>query len=618
MCGITAYVGPREAQDVLLSGLTRLEYRGYDSAGIAVLNPDAKLHVARAVGQLGALKQQVKANPLAGTTGIGHTRWATHGRPTEVNAHPHTSADGRVSLVHNGIIENYEILREKFCKGIKFKGETDTEVAANVIAYFLAKQPASKRNLHAALTSAVKHFKGAYALVAMSPDTPAELAVAREGSPMILGVGDGEVLVASDVPAVLAYTNRVIYLDEGETASLRVLDGSASIDLFNADGERQKPRTKKVELSLEQAEKGGYPHFMLKEINEQPDALSATLRGRIKGGSIDLSELGWGEARLRKFKRIVMLACGTSYYSAVVARYSLLELCSLPVEVEIASEFRYASPNIDKNTLVIAISQSGETTDTKMAAELAKKLGATVLAVCNVMGSSIPRMADATLYTRAGIEIGVASTKAYTTQILALQLFATWFARSRDELSASAEKKLVKELKQIPELAKQTLNGKLVGIKRCADRYRDVYNFMFIGRRFNYATAFEGALKLKEISYIHAEGYGAGEMKHGPLALVEGSFPTVVICPDSPYYDKTISNIQEIKSRDGVIVAIASEGDTDIKKLADYLIYIPKTREMLSPILAVIPLQLLAYYTAVNRGCDPDKPRNLAKAVTVE
>jgi len=611
MCGIIGYSGPRDASTVVMDGLSRLEYRGYDSAGIAILGNDGKPHVRRAVGKLSELAKILKTDPLIGNTGIGHTRWATHGRATVPNAHPHTSADGQIFILHNGIIENYAELRQKYLPKVKLQGETDTEIAANVIA----KKLESSKTLHEAVRKSCAEFLGAYAFCVMSPKFPGEIVVARAGSPLILGLGKGENFVASDVPAILPYTKRVIYLDEGESAVVT----AEAIVVYAADGKQRNVKPVTVDLSLDAAEKGGYPHFMLKEINEQPEAIANTLRGRIKKGAVDLAaELGLSKAKVGKFKQIHLIACGTSYYSALAARTAMQELIGVPVMCETASEYRYTNPVVDSKTLAIAISQSGETTDTKLAAELAKEHGATVIAVANVMGSSIPRMADATLYTRAGVEIGVASTKAYTTQITALLLLTVWLARQRESMNAKQEKAFVKEIAGIPEKAKALLSSKLVGVKRCAAFYQNVHNFMFIGRRYNFATAFEGALKLKEISYIHAEGYGAGEMKHGPIALVEGTFPTIVICPDSPYYAKTISNIREIKARDGVVVAVASEGDEGIKELADYLIYIPKTSEMLSPILAVIPLQLLAYYTAVNRGCDPDKPRNLAKAVTVE
>jgi len=613
MCGIIGYVGERNAQQVVLDGLSRLEYRGYDSAGIAILDASNTLHITRAVGKLAELVKKLKGSPLTGSTGIGHTRWATHGKATEANAHPHVDVKGRFSLVHNGIIENFQTLKRDQLKGVKFSSETDTEVAAKLIGKLLA----NSKSLHDALRAGMKHFEGAYAIAAVSADHPDEIVVARCGSPLILGVGKGENFIASDVPAILPYTDRIIYLDEGESAIVRA-DG---IQLFDAKGKPKEVKPTKVHLSVEAAEKGGYEHFMLKEIFEQPDSIEKTLTGRIKKGVVDLSELGLSAAKIKRIKRIHILACGTSFHAGLVAKYAIQEFAKLPVQVSIASEFRYEHPVVEKGTLVIAISQSGETTDTRFAALLAQEMGAQVLAVSNIVGSSIPRMADATLYTRAGIEIGVASTKAYTTQIAALLLFVIWLARNQEEVSGmtlAQEKKLVKELQQVPELARALLNSKMVGVKRCAAFYQNVNNFMYIGRRYNYATAFEGALKLKECSYIHAEGYGAGEMKHGPIALVEGTFPTIVICPASDVYDKTISSMREIKARDGVIVAVASEGDDEIKQLADYLIVVPKTRECFSPLLTALPMQLLAYYTAVNRGCDPDKPRNLAKAVTVE
>ncbi len=610
MCGIVGYVGNANAQAILLDSLSRLEYRGYDSAGLALLDDQNLLEVTKHPGKLDNLTHALEKVPLEGKCGIGHTRWATHGKPTRANAHPHLSYDGRVALVHNGIIENDQALKAKYLKGIKLKGQTDSEVVANLVALRLQKYG----DLYQALASVVKELQGAYALCAMSPDCPGEIIVARLGSPLILGIGKKQNFIASDVPAILPYTKSIIYLDEGDLARIR----ADKVEVYAASGKRRRVKAKQVKLSLEAAEKGGYPHFMLKEIHEQPEAIDHTLRGRIKRGRVELQELESFKTRFKRVKQIQIIACGTSYHAGVVGSYVLQEFTGLSTTPLIGSEYRYCSPVVDKHTLVIVISQSGETADTKSALNYAREQGALTLAICNVPQSSIPRIADASLYTRAGIEIGVASTKAYTTQLVALILFALWLGQERESMSQARIRKLTKELRALPEMITSILQSKLVGVKRCAARYQNVNNFMYIGRRYNYATAFEGALKLKEISYIHAEGYGAGEMKHGPIALVEGTFPTIVICPKSLVYEKTLVNIKEIRARGGVIVAIASQGDEEIKKVADYLIYIPVCSEVLSPILAIVPLQLLAYYTAVKRDKDPDKPRNLAKSVTVE
>ena len=610
MCGIIGYVGKRKATDVLVDGLSRLEYRGYDSAGVAVVDKQNKLKVVKAVGKLINLKGRLGQSRISGGLGIGHTRWATHGRATEVNAHPHTAAKDSLAIIHNGIIENHATLRKKYLTGVKLKSDTDTEIAAHL----LAKKFKVTKDLHKAMRQIMGLMEGAYALCALSADAPDEFVVARVSSPLIIGVGDGENFVGSDVPAILPYTNKIIYLEDNESARIT----ADKVEIFDKNGKRKSVKPKRVKLSIEAAEKSGYPHFMLKEIHEQPDAIEATLSGRIKKGQVDLSELGLKAAQLKRIKRIQIIAAGTSSYAGQIGALAIQDLARIPCEAVIASEYRYSNPVVDKSVLAVAISQSGESADTKAAMELAKKRGAQTMAISNVIDSSIPRMVDTTLYTRAGIEIGVAATKTYTAQITALSLLALWLGQKSETIKPAAEKKLTTELKKVPGLLRKLLGTNLVGVKRCASRYQNVYNFMYMGRNYNYATAFEGALKLKELSYIHAEGYGAGEMKHGPIALIEGTFPTIVICIDCPIQDKIMSNIREIKARDGVIVAVASEGNKEIRELADYLIYVPKTSEPLSPLLTVVPLQLLAYYTAVNRGCDPDQPRNLAKSVTVE
>ena len=608
MCGIVGYVGPREATEVLIEGLRRLEYRGYDSAGVAVMNGTG-VQVRKAVGRLSALEKVLSANGIHGGVGIGHTRWATHGVPNEVNSHPHVSYDGKVSIIHNGIIENYrELKRELAEQGVKFQSDTDTEV----VAHLLAK--AFDGDLLTTLSKVVKRLRGAYALAVCHSDQPDRIVATRMGSPLVIGIGEGENFIASDVPAVLKYTRQIVFLEEGCLAEV-TRDG---VKLFDADLKPLGFTPTTTSLTLDAAEKEGYEHFMLKEIHEQPHALAETIRGRIDGDHVDLSELELDAESLKGVKRIAILACGTSLYSGMVGKYLLERFTRIPTETWSASEFRYADPVIDQGMLVIAVSQSGETADTLEALRIVKEGGARTIAICNVMGSSIPRMVDATLYTRAGPEIGVASTKAYTTQLAGFVLLAVGIGRLVGKTDAATEKTIVEGLRQMPGQVKALLDEDIVAVKRCAKRYKDVFNFMYIGRHFNYPTAMEGALKLKEISYIHAEGYAGGEMKHGPLALVEGTFPTIAIAPQGKTREKLISNVQEIKARKGVVVMLSTHGDEEARELADYLIEIPACEEELSPILAVVPLQLLAYYTATQLGRDVDKPRNLAKSVTVE
>lgn len=608
MCGIVGYIGTREATEVLIEGLRRLEYRGYDSAGVAVLNGDG-MKTRRAVGRLSALEDELERDALHGGLGIGHTRWATHGVPSVANCHPHTSFDGKVSLIHNGIIENHrELRRELVDQGVEFRSETDTEVVAHLIA------KSYDGDLLRTFRGVVKRLRGAYALAVCHEDEPDKIVCTRIGSPLVIGVGDGENFIASDVPAILKYTRKVVFLNEHELAVI----ASDGVKVFDADLKPIDFTISETNLSLDAAEKEGYEHFMLKEIHEQPHALAETIRGRVNGDSVDLSELNLDAEALKGVRRVAILACGTSLYSGMVGKYLMERFTNLPTETWSASEFRYADPVIDEGMLVIAVSQSGETADTLEALRIVKEGGARTIAVCNVMGSSIPRMCDATLYTRAGPEIGVASTKAYTTQLAAFILLSVGIGSLLDKVDAADEKRLVAGLKQLPDQVKALLDEDIVAVKRCAKRYKDVFNFMYIGRHFNYPTAMEGALKLKEISYIHAEGYAGGEMKHGPLALVEGTFPTIAIAPQGKTREKLISNVQEIKARKGVVVMVSTQGDEEARELADYLIEIPPCEEELSPILAVVPLQLLAYYTATQLGRDVDKPRNLAKSVTVE
>ena len=609
MCGIVGYVGHRDASEVLLDGLTRLEYRGYDSAGVAILNGNGSITVSKAVGRLAELRKKLEADPIRGHTGLGHTRWATHGVPSERNAHPHLSQDGRLSIIHNGIIENYRELRQELtAAGVEFTSETDSECIAHLVAR------AYSGDLLKALHQTLPKLEGTYALAVCHEQQPDLIVCTRTGGPLVVGLGDGENFLASDVPALLRYTREILYLEEGCLAEI-TRDGVA---LYDRDLKPITAASVTTDLTEDAAEKGGYEHFMLKEIHEQPTAIAQTMRGRCTASGIDLSELGLSLETLKSVKRIQLLACGTSLYSAMVGKYALERYARLPTQAWSASEYRYADPVIDKTDLIVAISQSGETADTIEALKRARAAGARAISICNVMGSSIPRLSDATLYTRAGPEIGVASTKAYTTQLVALLMLAGWMGRALGHTSEQKEKELAQALLALPDQVTWLLEKDIVAVKRCAKRYKDVFNFMYIGRHFNYPTAMEGALKLKEISYIHAEGYAGGEMKHGPLALVEGTFPTIAIAPKGATRAKMISNIQEIKARNGVVVVVSTVGDAEARELADYLIEIPECAEEVSPVLAVVPLQLLAYYTATQLGRDVDKPRNLAKSVTVE
>jgi glucosamine--fructose-6-phosphate aminotransferase (isomerizing) len=602
------YVGKREASEVLLEGLRRLEYRGYDSAGVSILNGSG-LQLRKAVGKLANLEKELRDAPIHGSVGIGHTRWATHGAPSVRNSHPHQSYDGHLSLIHNGIIENYrELKHELQAAGVKFESDTDTEVVAHLVAR------AYRGDLLKAVAEVLPRLRGAYALALLHQNEPGRVIATRVASPLVLGVGEGENFIASDVPALLKYTRRVIFPEEGQIAEV-TRDG---VRVFTPDLKPAAAAVQTTELTLDAAEKEGFEHFMLKEIHEQPRAIAETLRGRLNEGAIDLSETGLTAETLKTVRRVAIVACGTSLYASMVGKYLFERFTRLPTETWSASEFRYANPVVDRHTLVISVSQSGETADTLEAVKLAKAAGAATLSVCNVMGSSIPRLSGATLYTRAGPEIGVASTKAYVTQLTAFVLLAVGTGRMLGTATREDETRLVNGLMRVPGQVRALLDKDIVAVKRCARRYKDVFNFMYIGRHYNYPTALEGALKLKEISYIHAEGYAGGEMKHGPLALVEGTFPTIAIAPRGATREKLLSNVQEIRARQGVVVLVATEGDTEAAELADYLIEIPDCAEELSPILAVVPLQLLAYYTATQLGRDVDKPRNLAKSVTVE
>lgn len=608
MCGIVGYVGTKPATEVLLEGLSKLEYRGYDSAGVAVM-ADGCIEIRRAVGRLKNLADDLSESPLTGNIGIGHTRWATHGEPSERNSHPHTSFDGKLSIIHNGIIENYKALKEPLlAEGIVFQSDTDTEV----VAHLLAK--AYGGNLLQALRDVASKLSGAFALAVCHQDHPDEIVCTRVGSPLIIGTGQGENFIASDVPAILKYTREIIYLDEGQFARLT----ADAVEVFDESLSQLEVSPTTTDLTIESAEKEGFDTFMLKEVYEQPKSLAAILTGRVSADDIDLSELEIDASFMSGINQVVLLACGTSLYSAMIGKYLLERFAGITTQAWSASEFRYADPVVGPDTLCIAVSQSGETADTLEALRIVKKAGARSIALCNVMGGSIPRACDTTLYTRAGPEIGVASTKAYTNQVAGFVMLAAYLGKLNGHCDASEVARLAKALHAVPAQVKSLLEDDIVAVKRCAKRYADVFNFMYIGRHYNYPTAMEGALKLKELSYIHAEGYASGEMKHGPLALVEGSFPTIAIAPEGRTREKVLSNVQEIKARKGVVVMVSTEGDKDARELADYLIEIPRCEEEVSPILAVIPLQLLAYYTATQLGRDVDKPRNLAKSVTVE
>ncbi|MFA5961288.1 MAG: glutamine--fructose-6-phosphate transaminase (isomerizing) [Parcubacteria group bacterium] len=612
MCGIIGYIGKQKAAPILLEGLRQLEYRGYDSAGISVIEND-KIKTIKAAGKVVALTQKMEKLELKSTVGIAHTRWATHGKPCDINSHPHGDCHGDIFLVHNGIIENYQELKKILLKkNHKFTSETDSEIIAHLIEEFGKKMVFRK-----AVCEALKLLRGTYGLAILSRKEPDKLIVARLGSPLVLGIGKDEFIVASDVSAIVRHTKKVIYLDDGEVAEINRTD-------FTITNVKNKPVSKEIaELNwtIEKSQKNGFAHFMLKEIFEQPAAIRNGLRGRIdtflrENTAPILGGLHSVERRLRKINRIIIVACGTSYYSGLVGEYMLEEYAGIPTEVEYASEFRYRKILVDEKTAVIAISQSGETADTLAAIREAKNKGALTLGIVNVVGSTIARETEAGTYTLSGPEIGVASTKAFTSQLTALTIWTLMLGRQRD-MSFVMSKRIAQELKKIPELIESILK-KSGEIKKIADKYCAAKDFLYLGRKYNFPIALEGALKIKEISYVHAEGYPSGEMKHGPLALIDETFPAIFIAPRDSVYEKNISGMMEIKARGGRIIAIASLGDEEIKKIADDVIYIPKTIEMLTPFLAIIPLQLFAYYFGVAKGLDVDKPRNLAKSVTVE
>jgi glutamine---fructose-6-phosphate transaminase (isomerizing) len=611
MCGIVGYIGDRAAVPLLIEGLKRLEYRGYDSAGFTVLAGDG-LDTRKAVGKIVELEKQVSnGNMPESTIGIAHTRWATHGPPNEQNAHPHTSCDGEIALVHNGIIENAGPLRKKLEElGHKFSSDTDTEVVVHLI------EEAYQGNLEDAVREALQQVDGAYGLAIVSSREPRKIVAARHGSPLLLGVTDnGEYFVASDVAAVLAQTRQVIYLEDGEMAVLTD-DGYVTCSV---DGESLTKEVKEISWDLDAIEKGGHEHFMIKEIFEQPDTIMQAIRGRVveDDGTVKFGGLNLEDDELAAFNRIIICACGTSWHSALIGEYMLEEICRIPVDVEYASEFRYRHPIVDERTLMLVISQSGETADTLAAMREAKRQGAKVLGIVNVVGSTIAREAHGGIYLHAGPEIGVASTKAFTSQVVALTLFTVRMGRLRGNISAEEGRTILHALLALPDKVEQVLELN-DAIRELARIYKGATNFLYLGRGYNFPTALEGALKLKEISYIHAEGLPAAEMKHGPIALIDENMPVVVIAPQDSVYQKVLSNIQEVKARGGRVIAVVTSGDSELKGMVDHMIPVPETIDMLTPIVATIPLQLLAYHVAVMRGCNVDMPRNLAKSVTVE
>ncbi|PRX39011.1 glucosamine--fructose-6-phosphate aminotransferase (isomerizing) [Planifilum fimeticola] len=608
MCGIVGYIGPKQAQGILVEGLRKLEYRGYDSAGLAVYNGET-LGVCKAEGRLSELEHRLSLRSLPGQLGIGHTRWATHGRPSDENAHPHMDMAQRFAVVHNGIIENYlELKEELLAKGCSFQSETDTEV----VAHLLADQ--WDGDLVSTVRKVVRRMKGAYALAIVSEYEPDKLIAVRLASPLIVGVGEGENFIASDIPAILEHTREFYVLEDGEMAVLTRDD----VRLMKTDGEPVERETLRVDWDIVKAEKGGYDHFMLKEIHEQPRAIRDTLTGRVKGGQADLSrEIALSPEEIREIERIHFVACGTAYHAGLVGKYVIEELVRIPVEVDVASEYRYRNPILTPRTLVVVVSQSGETADTLAALREAKKAGSRVLAITNVVGSTVAREADDVFITQAGPEIAVASTKAYTSQLIAIYLLGLYLARIRRTRSEAELAEVVKHLEELPELAERTLEMEDT-IRRLAAEIAKKEDLFYIGRGLDYAVSLEGSLKLKEITYIHSEAYTAGELKHGTLALIEEGVPVIALATQTSLYDKMVSNIEEVKARGAQVLGLALEGDAELHKLADEVLTIPRTLSFLTPVLTVIPLQLLAYHACVARGYDVDKPRNLAKSVTVE
>ena len=609
MCGIVGYVGNGQAAPFLIEGLTKLEYRGYDSAGIAVFDGE-KINVEKSVGRLSALEKKIEDNVPQGVIGIGHTRWATHGRPSDRNSHPHTDCTGDFVVVHNGIIENYLHLKEDLIKkGHKFTSETDTEVVAHLV------EELYDGNLETTVRKVLKHIEGSYSLVFMCRQEPDKLICTKQDNPLVIGLGVGENFIASDIPAIISRTRKTYIVSDGEIAIVK----KDSTWITNRDGVPITKKVFEVNWNAQAAEKGGYEHFMMKEIYDQPKAVRETMSSRLSkdNSSIVMDELKWNRDYLNSIKKVFIVACGTAYHAGFVGKYYIEKLARIPVEVDIASEFRYRSPIIDDRTLTIVVSQSGETSDTLAALKESKRLGAKTLAITNVVGSSIAREADQVLYTWAGPEIAVASTKAYTTQLITMFMLATYMAEIKETITPDYTKELITALRNVPSQIHEILED-VEPIKTFAQKYGFNEDVFFIGRSLDYAVALEGSLKLKEISYIHAEAYAAGELKHGTLALIIEGVPVIALATQKGVYEKTLSNIKEVKARDAVVIGIALADDDHIEKYVDHIIKIPNTNELLAPLLAVIPLQLLAYYAAITRGCDVDKPRNLAKSVTVE
>ena len=613
MCGIVGYMGNKQAYPILIKGLHRLEYRGYDSAGIALIDND-KLNVYKSKGKVADLEHFAEQKNITGTIGIAHTRWATHGEPNQKNAHPHYSQSEELAIIHNGIIENYAVLKQGLAEhGFIFKSQTDTEVLVQLIEYM---KKTNRVDLPTAVQLALNQVIGAYAIAVIEKSNPNLIVAARKGSPLVVGIGDDEYFVASDATPIIEYTDKVVYIGDEEIVTLRRNKPMKIMTIGNIE---KTPEIHKLEMTLSQLEKGGYPHFMLKEIFEQPVTLADSMRGRVNVDANNITLAGFidNKEKFMNAKRIIITACGTSWHSAQIGMYAIEEFARIPVEVEYSSEFRYRKPVINKDDIVIAISQSGETADTLAAVELAKQHGAFIFGICNVVGSSIPRNTHSGCYTHVGPEIGVASTKAFTAQVTVLTMLALLLGKEKGTLSEENYLRLINELSLIPDKISQILK-KNQTIAEFAKTFTYASNFIYLGRGYNFPVALEGALKLKEISYIHAEGYPAAEMKHGPIALISQEMPVVVIATNSSTYEKVISNIQEIKARKGKIISIITEGDEIVKNLSDYSISIPEADECLSPLLSVIPLQLLAYHIAVVKGCDVDQPRNLAKSVTVE
>ena len=614
MCGIVGYVGMREAYPILIKGLKRLEYRGYDSAGVAIINNNQNLNVYKAKGKVSELEAYISDKDVSGTIGIAHTRWATHGEPCKANAHPHYSSSENIALIHNGIIENYAVLKNRLQeKGYTFKSSTDTEVLVQLIEYIKVSKDL---DLLTAVQLALREVIGAYAIAVLDKDRPSEIIAARKSSPLVVGIGDNEFFLASDATPIVEYTDKVVYLEDEEIALIRYGEDLKVVNIQNVS---VTPEIQTVALNIGQLEKGGYPHFMLKEIFEQPNCIRDCMRGRInvEGTNVVLSAIIDHKEKLLKAKRFIIVACGTSWHAGLIGKHLIESYCRIPVEVEYASEFRYRDPVIDENDVVIAISQSGETADTLAAIDLARRCGAFIYGICNSVGSSIPRATHTGSYIHVGPEIGVASTKAFTGQVTVLAMLALTLAKNKQTINNNEFLKIVGELMSIPDKMEKAIqtNNQIASIAKV---FTYAHNFIYLGRGYSYPVALEGALKLKEISYIHAEGYPAAEMKHGPIALIDEEMPVVVIATHNGMYDKILSNIQEIKARKGRVIAFVSEGDEVISKLADICIELPQTTECLDPLITTIPLQLLAYHIAVCKGKDVDQPRNLAKSVTVE